>query len=222
MNASDIAAREFPVVRKGYDPAEVRAFLAQIGASGFVGDIDASEIEATARAYAERVIEQAESTAAAQRAEADIYTHTKHAAADAALAEAQHAYAEGVAAAKARADEALAQAEQVMSEADQKAAALLADAEAQATARLEAAEAHARERSAAILDDAKQQLQRLLDAEAEVHVRLTAAFANINSPDTHPIDREHEQLLDLAFAEFFTSDVEHDESRAWILSEQAG
>lgn len=211
MDTSDIGVREFTVVRKGYDLAEVRAYLTELSNSVHSCDIDLAAIEAEARAEAARIVDETEQASTAVRELADAYAADKQASADLALAEAEVVHAEGVATAKARAAEAVEHAERI-----------LRDAEAQATARLAAAEEHARIRSAAILDAAKQRLQRLLDAETDVHIRLAAALSSTLAPTGQPLERDDEALLDLAFAEFFTSDIEHDESRAWILSDQAG
>ena len=218
LQASDIATQDFPVVRKGYDQDEVRAFLVQLSADQGVASCDPAVIKAEARAQAEHIVDAA--TLAAheihERAEVDA-TATRTAAeialreAEIARREAEAAHAEGVAAAHARAAEAAEHAHRLLTEAENEAATRIAEAE-----RL------ARERSTVILEDAKQRLQRLLDAETEVHVRLSAAFSSIIAPASCPLERGDDELLDRAFAEFFESDIEHDESRAWILGDHAG
>lgn len=211
METSDIGGREFTVVRKGYDQAEVRAFLAELSTSVHSCDIDLSAIETAARTDAARIIDEAEQASAEVRERAAAYAADTMASADLALTEAEVVHAEGLATAQARAAEAVEQSER-----------MLGAAEAEAAARIVAAEEHARVRSAAILDRAKQRLQRLLDAETDVHIRLAAAMSSTLAPTGQPLERDDEALLDLAFAEFFTSDIEHDESRAWILSDHAG
>jgi DivIVA domain-containing protein len=211
LHTTDIGTREFTIARKGYDQAEVRAFLVELSTSVHSSDLDLVAIEAAARSEADRIVAAAELASTAIRDHADAYAADKMASADLALTEAEVVRAEGLAVAKARAAEAVEQSEQ-----------LLSRAEAQATARLAAAEEHARARSAEILDAAKQSLQRLLDAETDVHVRLASALSSTLAPTGHPLERDDEALLDLAFAEFFANDIEHDESRAWILSDQAG
>jgi DivIVA domain-containing protein len=211
VNASDIAAQEFPVVRKGYDPAEVRAFLTEICASGLVGDLDLEQVHATAQAEAARIVAEAQHSADDLVEQAIAEADRLREAASAALAEARTVLWEGIAAAKARSDQAV-----------EHATALISAADAHAEERVRAAEEHARECATAVLDSAKRRLQRLLDAEAEVHHRLHAALGSVSAPSGQIIEREDEVLLDLAFAEFFESDFEHDESRAWILSDQPG
>jgi DivIVA domain-containing protein len=211
LDTSDIGSREFAVVRKGYDQAEVRAFLVELSTSVHSGHVDLAAIEADAWAAAARIVEAAELASVAVREQADAYAADKLASAELALAEAEVVQAEGLAVAKSRAAEAVEEAER-----------MLREAEAQAAARIAAAEEHARARSAAILERAKQRLQRMLDAEVDVHVRLASALSSTAAPTGQPLERDDEALLDLAFAEFFTNDIEHDESRAWILSDQAG
>lgn len=222
MNASDIAALEFPVVRKGYDPSAVRAFLARLSETGVIGEVDLAPLEEAARADAARIVAEAEADAAALRGQAADDATAIRAAAELEVAE-------RLAAAQAALDEATAERERSKVEADAHLAAaleqsrrLVSDSLAAAATRVAEAETRAHQIADTVLADAKQRLQRLLDAEAEVHVRLAAAFASIESPNGHPIEREAEALLDLAFAEFFTSDIEHDASRAWILSETNG
>lgn len=210
MNASDIAAQEFPVVRKGYDQTEVRAFLLQLSNGHVDVPEDPTSIEAEACARATRLIEAAEQAAAEIRERAEAEAALIYATAELVRREAEFVHDEGVATASARATAAADQADR-----------LLTEAESRADARLADAEHSARTRSAAILENAKQRLQRLLDAEAEVHIRLSAAFSSVNAPASLPLVREDDEMLDLAFAEFFASDVGHDESRAWILSDQA-
>ena len=211
MDTNDIGSPEFTVVRKGYDQAEVRAFFVELSTSVQSCDIDLRAIEIAARTEAARLIEEADRASSEVRERADSYAADKMASADLALAEAEIVHAEGLAAAQARAAEAVEQSER-----------MLGAAEANAAARVAAAEEHARVRSAAILDRTKQRLQRLLDAETDVHIRLTAAMSSTLAPTGHPLERADDELLDLAFAEFFMSDIEHDESRAWILSDHAG
>lgn len=190
MLASDIAAQEFPVVRKGYDPSAVREFLTRLSETGAIAEVDIAALEAAAQVDAARVLAEAEADAAALRAQAADDATAIRAAAEAELTAAQE------------------QARQVLD-----------DATAAADTRLAEADARSQETAETVLADAKQRLQRLLDAEAEVHVRLAAAFASIDAAPGHPIQREADDLLDLAFAEFFAADVDHDPSRAWILSE---
>lgn len=189
MNTSEIAAQEFPVVRRGYDPSAVREFLTRLSETGVIAEIDITTLEQAAQADAARVLADAEAEAAALRAQAADEATALRAAAEADLAMAH------------------AQARQI-----------LEDASVAATARLADADQRCSERAEAVIAETKQRLQRLLDAEAEVHVRLAAAFASIDAGPDHPIQREADDLLDLAFAEFFAADVEHDPSRAWILS----
>lgn len=210
MNASDIAAKEFPVARKGYDPEAVRTFLIDLSestlvvatpdeitaeahrvADQIVADAHrvADEIEAAARADAESMLSDAERHAAALSRQAEQYRAGQEALATRSIDEAAHR----------------------VTEADARGAQIIDDAE-----RL------ARDRAKEILDTTRLRLRRLLDAEREVHVRLAAAFSSIDAPSDVPLDRDDEELLDLAFAEFFSSDIEHDESRAWILSDHTG
>jgi hypothetical protein len=41
----------------------------------------------------------------------------------------------------------------------------------------------------------------------------------VNADPEEPLEREDEELLDQAFAEFFSDDVETEPSRTWILSD---
>jgi DivIVA domain-containing protein len=222
MNASDIAAQEFPVVRKGYDPSAVHAFLARLSETGVIGEVDVEALEEAARSDAARIIAEAEDEAAALRVRAaDEATAIR--------AQAETDAAQKLEAAQLALDEAAAVHERSVVEADERLAAAIEQARRLVTQATDAADAkladaHTRTQQLAesVLADAKQRLQRLLDAEAEVHVRITAALASVAAPGDHPIERNDEALLDLAFAEFFASDVEHDESRAWILSETNG
>lgn len=197
MNPSDLAAMEFPIARKGYDVDAVRAFLVELAAS-----------PARCAATPEHVLAEAQVEAERVRAEAQVEAERTVAAAQ---AEAERLVRTGE-------EEALA----FRAEQESIATARLEEADARATAVLEDAEALARERVTTIIENARVRLQRLLDAEREVHVRLAAAFSSIEAPVDMPLERDDEALLDLAFAEFFSSDIEHDESRAWILSDQAG
>lgn len=222
MNASDIAALEFPVVRKGYDPSAVRAFLARLAETGVIGEVDLAPLEEAARADAARILAEADADAAALRAQAADEATAIRAAAEAEIAH-------RLAMAQAALDDATIERERSTADADARVGAaldqarrLLEDAVATAAAKVAEADSRANAVAQRVLADAKQRLQRLLDAEAEVHIRLAAAFASVDSPASHPVERDAEELLDLAFAEFFTSDIEHDESRAWILSESAG
>jgi DivIVA domain-containing protein len=222
MNASDIAALEFPVVRKGYDPSAVRAYLARLGESGVIGEVDLAALEEAARVDAARLVAEAEADAAALRAQAadeatairvaaELEVAQRLAAAQAALDDAARTHERGRAETDAHITASLEQARRLIDDAVFAAATKLAEAEERAHGIAER-----------VLAEAKQRLQRLLDAEAEVHIRLAAAFASVDAPGSHPVERDAEELLDLAFAEFFTSDIEHDESRAWILSESNG
>ena len=210
LNASDIATQDFPVVRRGYAQDEVRAFLVRLSNDHRVASCDPAVIKAEARAQAEHLVDAATLAAHEIVERAEIDAAATRNAAEIALREAEVVHAEGVAAAHARAAEAAEHADR-----------LLTEAEAHAAARLAEAERVARERSTVVLERAKQRLQRLLDAETDVHVRLSAAFSSINAPASCPLERDDE-LLDLAFTEFFASDIEHDESRAWILGDHAG
>jgi hypothetical protein len=118
--------------------------------------------------------------------------------------------------------ESLSQTEAHCAEQEQVAANRLDEADRRAATLVAQAEHLAKERTTTIIENARVRLQRLLDAEREVHVRLAAAFSSVDAPVDMPLEREDEELLDLAFADFFSSDVEHDERRAWIQSDQAG
>ena len=211
FQASDIATQDFPVVRKGYDQDEVRAFLVQLSNDQGVASCDPAVIEAEARAQAEHIVDAATLAAHEIHEQAEFEAAATRTAAEIALREAEAVHAEGVAVAHARAAEAAEHAHRLLTEAENEAATRLAEAERVAG-----------ERSTVILEGAKQRLQRLLDAETEVHVRLSAALSSINAPASCPLERDDDELLDLAFAEFFESDIEHDESRAWILEDHTG
>lgn len=196
VNPSEIAAKDFPIARKGYDVDAVRAFLEELAGSPLlsrspdaamaVAHVEADRVVAEAAVEAERIV-------AAAQAQAECLVH-----------------------------EAVAQSQAHCAAQEHLAADRLDEASRRATALLEQAEQLAKERTTTIIENARVRLQRLLDAEREVHVRLAAAFSSIEAPFDMPLERDDEELLDLAFAEFFSSDVEHDESRAWILSDHAG
>ena len=70
MNASDIAAQEFPEVRKGYDPGAVREFLLRLSETRTIAEVAVEALEHAAQADAARVLAEAEADAAALRAQA--------------------------------------------------------------------------------------------------------------------------------------------------------
>jgi DivIVA domain-containing protein len=222
MNTSDIADQEFPVVRKGWDPSAVRAFLARLSETGAIGESDVEAFEEAARSDAACIIAEAEVQAdallAAAAAEATAVRETAEAAAAQKLQAAQLALDEAAAVH----ERSVVEADEHLSTAIEQARRLLDQSAQAAESRVAKANVRAHELAESVLAEAKQRLRRLLDAEVEVHVRLTAAFASVAAPAAHPIERDDEAMLDLAFAEFFASDVEHDESRAWILSETSG
>jgi DivIVA domain-containing protein len=222
MNTSDIAAQEFPVVRKGYDPSAVRAFLARLSETGVIGEVDVEALEEAARSDAARIIAEAEADAAALRAQAVDEATAIRAAAESDAAQKLDAAQLALTEAAAVHELSVVEADERLSAAIDQARRLVTEAAEAAEAKLADATVRSQRVAESVLADAKQRLQRLLDAETEVHVRLTAAFASVAAPADHPIERDDETLLDLAFAEFFASDVEHDESRAWILSETNG
>jgi DivIVA domain-containing protein len=212
---TDIECREFTVVKRGYDPDEVRAFLKELINAGLkpspvfaeVGDQvaelletahrTASSIEAQGRDDAARVTEEAAAAAAEQLAEIGA----KQAEADALVAAAS------------------AKATQLVTDAEAIAANVTAEADRAAATLREEAEARLRERATTVIESAKRRLVKLLDAEREVHARLSSALASVNADPEEPLEREDEELLDQAFAEFFSDDVETEPSRTWILSD---
>jgi DivIVA domain-containing protein len=212
---TDIECREFTIVKRGYDPDEVRTFLKELADAGLkpspvfaeVGDQiaelletahrTAATIEAQAHADAAAIVEAAAAAAAEQLAEAGA----RRAAADAEVAEAS------------------ARATQLVSDAEAIAENVAAESERAITARREAADELLRERATTVIEGANLRLRKLLDAEREVHARLSAALASVNADPKVPLERDDDQLLDHAFAEFFSDEVETEPSRTWILSE---
>ena len=229
----DIERREFTVVRKGYDPDEVRTFLQELAEAGLrpspvfeqlgesVADLletahrTAQTIESQARDDAERLLAEAEASKAETEAECQRLRDQAATAAQERLAEAERIRAE----ADAAVFEASAKAMQLIADAEAIAANVAAESDHAAQARVDAAEDQARERATTVIEGAKRRLRKLLDAEGEVHARLVAALASVNAEAAQPLMREDEELLDQAFAQFFSEDVETEPSRAWILSE---
>jgi DivIVA domain-containing protein len=211
----DAERREFTIVRRGYDPEEVRVFLRELAAAGLkpspvfeqVGGQVADLLE-TAHRMSESIEAQAREDAARVKAECEQLRAEAEAAAAAARTEAD-----------ARVVEAAAKASQIVADAETIAANVNADAEQAVAARVAAAEEFARERATTVIAGTKLRLRKLLDAEREVHARLSSALSSVNADPEVPLDREDEQLLDQAFAEFFGDDVEIEPSRSWILSD---
>jgi DivIVA domain-containing protein len=158
LSPKAIAGVEFRIVRRGYDPDEVRSFLVQVGKG--VEEMRAQLVATDNRARAAMAKLQELSTAAPatapapapvavpvpvveaprEAADADTITRTLVLAqktADAAVAEAQERARTIVA-------EAEAHAKATLADADRRAAATVADAEAKATERVRAAEEDAR------------------------------------------------------------------------------
>jgi DivIVA domain-containing protein len=232
-STSEIERREFTVVRKGYDPDEVRTFLQELAEAGLrpspvfeqlgesVADLletahrTAQSIESHARDDAERLVADAEAAKAEAEADAQRVRDEAETAAAERLAEAERIRAEADAAVV----EASAKATQLVADAEAIAANVAAESDHLAQARIDAAEEQARERATTVIESAKRRLRKLLEAEGEVHARLVAALASVNAEAGQPLMREDEELLDQAFAEFFSDDVETEPSRAWILSE---
>jgi DivIVA domain-containing protein len=230
---TDIECREFTIVRKGYDPDEVRSFLRDLADAGLkpspvfgeVGEkvaelletahrtaesIEAHAVEAAAelKAEAEAARAEADAHAAKIREEADAYAAEQR-------AEAERLRSEADDAVRAAADKAA----QIVADAESIAENVAAEAEQIATARAKAAEDQVRESAANVIEASKRRLRKLLDAEREVHARLTGALAGIDGDTDQPLDRDDELLLDNAFEQFFSEDIEMDASRTWILSD---
>ncbi|MEO5842533.1 MAG: DivIVA domain-containing protein [Acidimicrobiales bacterium] len=97
LNVREIEAHEFAMVKRGYDPDEVRSYLRKIATSvkdapgrayGDVGDRVASVFESADKAAAE-ITEAAEREADALRREIDAYVKEQRERADEALREAE-------------------------------------------------------------------------------------------------------------------------------------
>jgi DivIVA domain-containing protein len=212
---TDIECREFTVVKRGYDPDEVRTFLKELADAG----LKPSPVFAEVGDQIAELLETAHRTAAAIEAQAHADAATIVEAATAAAteqlidADARRAQADAdVAAASERATQLVADAEAI-------AANVTAECERAVAARREAADEMLRERATTVIQGANLRLRKLLDAEREVHARLSAALASVNADPSVPLERDDEQLLDNAFAAFFSEDVETEPSRSWILSD---
>ena len=97
LNVREIEAHEFAMVKRGYDPEEVRSYLRKVATSvkdapgrayGDVGDRVASVFESADKA-ANEIKETAEREAEAMRREVDAYVTEQRARADIALREAE-------------------------------------------------------------------------------------------------------------------------------------
>jgi DivIVA domain-containing protein len=212
---TEIECREFTVVKRGYDPDEVRTFLKELAEAGLkpspvfaeVGDQVAelletahrmaASVESQARVDAEQIVEAAIAAVAEQLADAEAQRESAQLA---------------IAAASERATQLVADAEAI-------AANVTAEAARAINARREAADVMLRERATTVIQGANLRLRKLLDAERDVHARLSAALASVNANPLAPLERDDEELLDQAFQEFFSEDVEIEPSRSWILSE---
>jgi DivIVA domain-containing protein len=212
---TDIECREFTLVKRGYDPDEVRSFLKELVEAG----LKPSPVFAEVGDRIAELLETAHRTAASVESQAhvdaeEIYEATVAAAAQI-LAEAG---AERDAAAQLVTD-ASARATQLVADAEAIAANVAAEAERAITARREEADVLLRERATTVIQGANLRLRKLLDAEREVHARLSAALASVNADPLVPLERDDEELLDQAFRQFFSDDIEIEPSRSWILSE---
>ncbi|HEV8297839.1 MAG TPA: DivIVA domain-containing protein [Acidimicrobiales bacterium] len=220
--ATDLEGRAFTIVRRGYDPDEVRAFLQELIAAGLrpspvfelVGEKVAELLE-TAYRTSESIEAQAREDAERMRAECDQLRANAEAAAAVVREDAERCRAD----AQVAVAEAAAKASQIVADAEAIADNVTAEADRLAADRVAAAEDHARHRANIIIANAKRRLRKVLDAEREVHARMCAALANLDADADEPPDGEDEELLDQAFAEFFADDVETEPSRSWILSE---
>jgi DivIVA domain-containing protein len=212
---TDIECREFTVVKRGYDPDEVRSFLKELAEAGLkpspvfaeVGD-QVAELLETAHRMAASVETQA-------RVDADLVLEAAAAAAAEQLADAEARRLEAEAAVTAASERAT----QLVADAEAIAANVTAENERAITARREAADELLRERATTVIEGANLRLRKLLDAEREVHARLSAAFAGVNANPEAPLERDDEELLDHAFQQFFSEEIETEPSRSWILSD---
>jgi DivIVA domain-containing protein len=229
LSPKAIAGVEFRVVRRGYDPDEVRSFLVQVGKG--VEEMRAQLVatDNRARAAMAKLQEVSTSSAAAPapapvaapapapaveapREDADTITRTLVLAqrtADAAVAEAQER-------ARAIVNEAETRAKTTIADADHRAAATLADADAKAAERVRAAEDDARRQGEAERTRVVTELQELasrrdrLRADAENlagHVtaqrsRVAAAVDVLHQVLQHP-----EGLTPLAVPASTTADI---------------
>jgi DivIVA domain-containing protein len=215
MEITDIECREFTVVKRGYDPDEVRTFLKDLAEAG----LKPSPVFSEVGDQIAELLETAHRTAASAEAQAHADAAQIHEAATAAAAE-QLAAAEAM---RIEADlkiaEASARATQLVTDAEAIAANVAAESERTIAARREAADVLLRERATTVIQGANLRLRKLLDAEHDVHARLAAAFAGVNADPGEPLERDDDELLDQAFQEFFSEDVETEPSRSWILND---
>jgi DivIVA domain-containing protein len=196
--SSDIAQREFALVRRGYDPSEVRAFLADVASH--------NDPFATLGAEVAGVLETAQRSAdqyaEIARAEADAYVATLRAEADAAAAA---ILAEATTDAARCRDEAMH---------------LLAETEAACAQLRVEVEIEVRAQTQIVLDESQRRLDRAMIAECEVRDRLRAALKMVEMDDQMPsLLHSTDGVLDEAFAEFVSDNVEAEPSREWILSD---
>jgi DivIVA domain-containing protein len=196
--SSDIAQREFALVRRGYDPSEVRAFLADVASH--------NDPFATLGAEVAGVLETAQRSAdqyaEIARAEADAYVATLRAEADAAAAA---ILAEATTDAARCRDEAMH---------------LLAETEAACAQLRVEVEIEVRTQTQIVLDESQRRLDRAMIAECEVRDRLRAALKMVEMDDQMPsLLHSTDGVLDEAFAEFVSDNVEAEPSREWILSD---
>lgn len=208
--AAEVEARTFTMVRRGFDPDEVRAFLREVASQ-----LDPFAAVATQVAdVLETAHRSADTYAASVRAEADAYAEATRAAADEYRRDTE-----------ARANEAAAATDAAAAE---RAAAL----EAEATRRREAVEAacaglrartegELRAQVSAALDEAQRRLDRLVIAEREVADRLRAALDVVGTSAAMAtlLDEARNTDLDEAFAEFLSDETAVEPSREWILSD---
>jgi DivIVA domain-containing protein len=207
--SSDIAQREFALVRRGYDPSEVRAFLADVASHNdpfaTLGAEVAGVLETAQRSadqYAEIARAEADAYVATLRAEADAYVATLRAEADAAAAA---ILAEATTDAARCRDEAMH---------------LLAETEAACAQLRVEVEIEVRTQTQIVLDESQRRLDRAMIAECEVRDRLRAALKMVEMDDQMPsLLHSTDGVLDEAFAEFVSDNVEAEPSREWILSD---
>jgi DivIVA domain-containing protein len=220
LTSEEIATHDFSIVRRGFDPDQVRSFLGEMAAQ----HDPFTSLGAQVAGVLETAHRSADSYAEATRAQADAYAATRKAEADA-LAERQRAELD-------------AQIEQMRSESEMAKAAVLADAASDAArARAEAAqlladteaacvqlreevEAEVRTAAVGVLEEHQRRLDRARIAECEVRDRLRAALKMVDMDDQLP-DLLHSGsgLLDDAFEAFVSDDIEPEPSREWILND---